>query len=52
MLTALGYLAGLALNCVGARKLAFPDRETLSEEEEWRYEPSIDELYSDGGGDA
>jgi hypothetical protein len=52
MLTALGFLTRLAFSCAGARALVFSDQEVLPEEEEWRYEPSIDELYSDGGGDA
>jgi hypothetical protein len=52
MLTALSFLAGVEFTQVGARTSAFPDRETASREEEWHYEPSIEELYSDGGGDA
>jgi hypothetical protein len=52
MLIALGFLAGLAFTCAGVGALAFPERAMPPEEEEWRYEPSIEELYSDGGGDA
>ena len=52
MLTAIGFFAGLALTCAGARSLALPEIEIPPEDEESRWEPSIDELYSDGGGDA
>jgi len=52
MLTTGCFLAALGFSCAGARTLTFSDREMPPEEEEWRWEPSIDELYSDGGGDA
>jgi hypothetical protein len=52
MLTALGFIAGLTFTCADVGALAFPDREMPPEEEEGRWEPTIDELYSDGGGDA
>ena len=52
MLSAVEFLAGPAFACAGVRTLALPDREMPPEREEYRYEPSIEELYSDGGGDA
>jgi hypothetical protein len=52
MLNAFSVLGGLASTCAGVGALAFPDREMPAEEEERRWEPTIDELYSDGGGDA
>ena len=52
MLTAVAFLAELDFACPSVRTLAFPNREIPPEEEECRYEPSIEELYTDGGGDA
>ena len=52
MQTAICFLAAFGFTCAGARTLVFSDQEMPPDEEEWRWEPSIDELYSDGGGDA
>jgi hypothetical protein len=52
MLTAIRYIARLAFSYTGVKTPAFPDRKTFPDDEELRWEPTIEELYSDGGGDA
>jgi hypothetical protein len=52
MLSALAYLAGLAFNFTGARPSVSAYPEIPAEAEELPWEPTIEELYSDGGGDA
>jgi hypothetical protein len=51
MLTAFRYFARLAFTYASVR-LAAPDRKTPPDDEELRWEPTIEELYADGGGDA
>src|SRR5262249_11884170 len=51
MLTAFRYFARLAFTYTSVR-LAAPDRKPLPDDEELRWEPTIEELYADGDGDA